>query len=278
MIKELEEKGIGRPSTYAAILSNIQEKMYVKKEQGKFYPTRLGEIVNDLLVENFPDIFNVAFTAQMEEELDEVEEGKRSYKTALTDFYTPFQKTLKNAKKNMKDVKRQEVATDLSCEKCGSPMVIKWGRRGEFLACTNYPECKTTREFERKEDGAITLAKREVTGEFCATCGSQMIIKTGRFGKFLACSRYPDCKSTRALSLGINCPQCAGKIVERRTKKGRVFFGCSGYPNCKFATWDRPLKEKCPQCDAPFLLVKQSKKSGDKITCPKKCGYEKSGS
>ncbi|MBI1908969.1 MAG: type I DNA topoisomerase [Deltaproteobacteria bacterium] len=273
LIKELEIKGIGRPSTYAAILSNIQDKEYVKKEQGRFYPTDLGFIVNDLLIDNFPDILSVEFTAKMEEELDEVEEGRRSYLQAITDFYGPFSKTLISAKENMKNVKRQEIATELVCDKCGNPMVIKWGRRGEFIACTNYPACKNTREFERKDDGKIKLSKLEVTGEFCGTCGSQMVIKSGRFGKFLACSKYPECKTSRAISLGITCPLCNGKIAERRTKKGRVFYGCTSYPKCTYATWDRPLKEACPQCGATFLLLKSSKKSGDKISCPKECGF-----
>ncbi|MDO8461824.1 MAG: type I DNA topoisomerase [Deltaproteobacteria bacterium] len=276
LVKELEEKGIGRPSTYAAILSNIQDKEYAKKELGRFSPTDLGGITNDLLVGSFPDILSVEFTAKMEEELDDVEEGRRSYKDVLGDFYTPFSKTLVHAKEHMKDIKRQEIKTDLSCEKCKSPMVIKWGRRGEFIACSNYPECKNTREFTRHEGGEIKLTKLEVTGEFCGTCASQMVIKSGRFGKFLACSKYPECKTSRSISLGINCPKCeGGKVAERRTKKGRTFYGCTSYPNCKFATWDKPVKEKCPQCDSTFLLLKVSKKDGNRTLCPKECGYEK---
>lgn len=275
LIKELEEKGIGRPSTYAAIVSTILDKEYVKKEVGRLYPTQLGFIVNDLLVENFPEILNVTFTAQMEEELDDVEEGKRTYVQTLQDFYKPFSKTLKKAEKEMKNIKRMEVKTDLTCEKCGNPMVIKWGRRGEFIACTNYPECKNTREFHRDGEGEIQLAKREVTGEFCANCGGQMIIKSGRFGKFLACSNYPTCKTTRSISIGINCPECGGQVVERRTKKGRVFFGCSSYPKCRFASWDKPVSEPCPQCQSPYLIMKV-KKTGDEVRCPKKeCDYVK---
>ncbi|MBI2083666.1 MAG: type I DNA topoisomerase [Deltaproteobacteria bacterium] len=276
LIKELEEKGIGRPSTYAAILSTIVDKQYVKKERNVFCPTQLGGIVNDLLVESFPEILNVQFTAQMEEELDEVEEGRRTYVETLNDFYKPFEKTLARAKIHMKDIKRQEIKTDLSCEKCGSPMMIKWGRRGEFIACSNYPECRYTREFERNDSGDITLLKLEVTGEFCSTCGGQMIIKSGKFGKFLACSNYPTCKTTRALSIGINCPDCSGKLVERKTKRGLSFYGCMQYPKCKFATWDRPINEPCPTCGSAFLVVKR-KKSGDEIRCPKKgCDYTKS--
>lgn len=278
MIKELEEKGIGRPSTYASILSNIVDKEYVNKIEKTYRPADLGFIVNDVLVESFPDIFNVEFTAQMETELDDVEEGNKTYLQVLRDFYKPFSATLERAKIHMKNIKRQEIATDLSCEKCRSPMVIKWGRRGEFLACTNYPECKYTREFERGEDGSIRLVKLEATGEFCATCGSQMVIKSGRFGKFLACSRYPECKTTRAVSMGILCPSCeGGKLAERRTKKGRNFFGCTNYPKCKFASWDKPVKETCPQCGSPCLVMK-STKSESTIRCPREtCDYVRQG-
>ena len=277
LIKELEEKGIGRPSTYASILSNIVDKEYVRKDQRVYLPTDLGFIVNDVLIESFPNIFNVEFTAKMESELDEVEEGKQTYVKLLKEFYKPFEETLEKAKTEMRNVKREEIKTDLVCEKCQSPMVIKWGRRGEFLACTNYPECKYTREFERQEDGSLKLVKLEVTGELCSTCGSQMVIKSGRFGKFLACSKYPECKTTRAISTGVMCPLCGGAIAQRRTKKGRIFFGCTKYPNCKFATWDEPIKEKCPQCESPSLVVKTTK-SVTTVRCPKEeCGYTREG-
>jgi DNA topoisomerase-1 len=147
------------------------------------------------------------------------------------------------------------------------------GRRGEFLACTNYPECKYTREFERQEDGSLKLMKLEVTGELCSTCGSQMVIKSGRFGKFLACTKYPECKTTRAISTGITCPTCGGALSERRTKKGRIFYGCSQYPKCTFATWDKPLKEACPQCGSP-TLVSKSTKAATTVKCPREnCDY-----
>jgi len=275
LIRELEEKGIGRPSTYASIVSTILSKDYVRKDENRFHPTQLGTIVNQLLVDCFPEILSVQFTAKMEDELDEVEEGRRNYIEALRDFYGPFAETLHQAKGRMKNIKAQEIATDLSCEKCGNPMVIKWGRRGEFLACKNYPACKNTREFRRETTGEIRPEKREVTGEFCGECGSQMIIKSGRFGKFLACSSYPSCKATRSMSIGINCPQCGGKIVERRTRKGRSFFGCSKYPKCHFASWDRPLAEACPQCGSPFVVLKV-RKTGDQVACPaKECEFSR---
>lgn len=276
LIKELEENGIGRPSTYAAILTNLVDKEYVQKDQRVYKPTDLGFIVSDVLVESFPNIFNVEFTAQMENELDEVEEGSKTYQETLHDFYGPFSETLERAKTTMKNIKRQEIPTDIICEKCGSPTVIKWGRRGEFLACTKYPDCKFTSEFTKDESGKITLQKVEATGETCDKCGSDMIFKTGRFGKFLACSKYPECKSTKTVTTGVRCPECAdGMLVERKSKAGRNFFGCNKYPNCKFATWETPLKETCPQCQGETLLMK-STKAETKIRCPKeKCGYER---
>lgn len=276
LVKELEEQGIGRPSTYAAIMSNILDKEYVKKEQGKFYPAHLGEVVNDLLVQNFPEILDVKFTALMEEELDDVEEGKRGWVSALKDFYAPFSKTLKRAEAQMKDLKKQAIETDVKCEKCGKPMVIKWGRHGEFLACSGYPECKSTREFSRGESGEITAKKAETTDEVCEKCGAPMLIKRGRFGKFLACSRYPECKTTKAIGIGIKCPKCGGDVVARKSKRGKLFYGCSKYPNCDFVSWDKPINEKCPKCGSDFLVEKYSKDAGVSVVCPnKECGFKK---
>ncbi len=279
LIKELEEKGIGRPSTYASILSNLVDKEYVRKEQKIYLPTELGGIISEILIASFPGIFNVEFTAKMESELDEVEEGRQGRVEVIKNFYKTFSESLEHAKIHMKDMKRQETPTDLICEKCNSPTVIKWGRRGEFLACTNYPECKYTREFKRDEDGKIQIMKYEVTGELCGTCGSQMVIKSGRFGKFLACSKYPECKSTRAISSGMLCPTCGGALVQRKTKKGRLFFGCRQYPTCKFATWDKPLKEVCPKCASPTLILKSSKKEPTTVRCPREtCDYSRTES
>lgn len=276
LVKELEELGIGRPSTYASIMGVIQEKEYVKKIETKFHPTDLGGIVNGLLVGSFPNIIDVGFTAQMEGKLDDIEEGTRTWVSVLNDFYTPFKITLEQAKIEMKDIKRQEIATDYKCEKCGSPMVIKWGRNGEFLACSAYPECKSTKEFRRDDEGVIQLVAAETTDEICVKCGAPMLVKRGRFGKFLACSKYPDCKTTKAISIGVKCPECAGDVVQKQSGRGKVFFGCSSYPKCKFATWDRPVNEACPDCKSPYLLEKYSKKDGVKVKCPNKdCGYER---
>lgn len=270
LVKELEEKGIGRPSTYAVILSTIQERDYVKKVDGKFHPTELGLLVNDLLVENFPDLLDLQFTARMEEELDRIEEGRLRWLHVLRDFYGSFQTDLEKAQKGMKDVKAKGIptATDIFCEKCGKKMVIKWGRNGKFLACSGFPACKNTMPLKDEEGGPVT----QVSEEKCERCGSPMVVKTSRYGKFLACSRYPECKTTKPLSTGVRCPEkgCIGTIIERRTKRGKIFYSCSQYPRCKFAVWDRPVSRKCPQCGTAFLVERK-----EKILCIKKgCGYK----
>jgi DNA topoisomerase-1 len=282
LVKELEEKGIGRPSTYANILSTIQDRGYVEKKEGRFYPTTLGTKVNDLLVESFPDILNVMFTAEMEEGLDSIEEGQRDWVRLLHDFYSPFKIDLEKAVVHMRDLKREETPTEFKCEKCGSPMVIKWGRNGEFLACSGYPDCKNTKEFRHKEDGTIEIAPEPTTDEKCETCGAPMLVKRGRFGEFLACSRYPECKTTRPISLGVNCPKpgCGGFLTEKRSRRGKVFFGCSNYAKtqCDFVSWDRPVPQRCPQCDAPFLVKRENRRGGGKMRCISQgCGFSDSG-
>ena len=279
LVKELEEKGIGRPSTYASILSTIQDRGYVEKREGRFFPTILGKRVNELLVAAFPDIFDVAFTAGMEEDLDKVEDGLVDWVKLLERFYGPFQKDLEQAQTTMRDLKREEIPTDHKCEKCGSTMVIKWGRNGEFLACSGYPECKNTKEFTRKEDGTIEIVvpKTIIVDEKCETCGSAMVVKRGRFGEFLACSRYPECKTTKPISLGVTCPKpgCGGFLSEKRSKRGKVFYGCSNYAktSCDYVLWDRPVPEACPQCGAPFTVKKETRK-GQKLRCVKEgCGW-----
>ena len=280
LIKELDEKGIGRPSTYAAIISNILDREYVLQNEGRsLAPTDLGFLVTDLLVESFPDILNVEFTAGMEDELDKIEEGKEKWTKAMKRFYTPFSRDLKKAEKEMRDVKRQEVPTDIDCDKCGAKMVIKWGRNGEFLACPQYPECKNTKNFRRGENGEIEIAPEEEVNESCGECGRPMLLRWGKFGKFLGCSGYPECKNIQPLEkpvdLGIKCPECKeGNIKERKSRWGKVFYGCDKYPECKFATWDKPLPTPCPDCDSPILVEKVTKRAGRTHRCYKKeCGY-----
>jgi DNA topoisomerase-1 len=277
LVKELEERGIGRPSTYAAILSTIQDKKYVEKLEGRFRPTELGRVCNDLLVKHFPQEMDAAFTANLEEKLDQISEGGASWKAVLHDFYEPFKATLERAETEMRDVKREEIKTDVPCEKCGNMMVIKWGKMGQFLACSNYPECKNTKDFKKEEDGRIVVVEEETTDEKCEKCGKPMVIKRGRFGRFLACSGYPECKSSKPISIGVACPDCKqGYLTERRSGRGKIFFGCNRYPDCKFAAWDRPLPETCPQCASPYLLQKYSKRDGPYVVCPnKECGYRR---
>lgn len=243
IVKELEENGIGRPSTYAAIISTIVDREYVEKEGKTLKPTELGFLVTDLLVGSFPDLLDVEFTAGLEGELDKVEDGSVDWVKMMKSFYGPFKRCLDTAKETMKNVKTEEVATDLKCDKCGSGMVIKWGRNGKFLACSGYPECKNTSDFKTNDDGTIEVVEKveEYVGE-CEKCGKPMVAKSGRFGRFLACTGYPECKSTKPYTTGVKCGEegCKGELVERRTKKGRTFFSCSKYPKCKFATWTLP--------------------------------------
>ena len=280
LIKELDENGIGRPSTYAAIISNILDREYVSQNESRqLLPTDLGFLVTDLLVESFPDILNVEFTAGMEDQLDKIEEGKEKWTKAMKRFYTPFSRDLKKAEKEMRDVKRQEVPTDIDCDKCGAKMVIKWGRNGEFLACPQYPECKNTKNFKRSETGEVGIAPEEEVNEACGDCGRPMLLRWGKFGKFLGCSGYPECKNIQPLEkpvdLGIKCPECKeGNIKERKSRWGKVFYGCDKYPECKFASWDKPMPTPCPKCDSPILVEKVTKRAGRTHRCYKKeCGY-----
>lgn len=275
LVKTLEEKGIGRPSTYASIISTIQERDYVNKVENKFRPTELGVLVNTMVVTSFPVVMDVAFTARMEEELDKIEEGQMAWADVVRDFYKPFSESLEKARADMKDFKAEQVPTDINCEKCGKPMIIKWGRNGQFLACSGYPDCKSTRPFVRTENGGVAAALEETTDEICPKCGSSMVVKRGRFGKFLACSKYPDCKYTQGMSTGVLCPVDGGKLVERRSRFGKSFYSCANYPDCKFAIWNKPVPRPCPQCQAPFLVEKYSKKTGLSVACMKKeCGYK----
>src|SRR5258706_2731952 len=236
LIKELDEKGIGRPSTYAAIISNILDREYVSQNESRqLVPTDLGFLVTGLLVESFPDILNVEFTAGMEDQLDKIEDGKEKWTKTMKRFYTPFERDLKKAAKEMRDVKRQEVPTDIDCEKCGNKMVIKWGRNGEFLACPQYPECKSTKNFKRSDTGEIEIAVEEVVDEACEKCGRPMLLRFGKFGKFLGCSGYPECKNIQPLQkpvdLGVKCPECKeGNLKERKSGWGKMFYGWDRYP------------------------------------------------
>ncbi len=267
LVKELDQLGIGRPSTYATILSTLVNRKYTEKIERKLIPTELGRTVNKLLVAKFPDIFNVKFTAQMENELDQIEDGEKNLKSVLTDFYDPFQAAVKKLDEEKSEVRASlQKQTDEKCPDCDGGLVEKWGRNGKFIACSNYPECKYTRNLNEVENK---------TDEKCEICGSEMIIKVGRFGRFLACSSYPKCKNTKPLTLNIKCPKqdCSGSIAEKKSKRGKIFYGCSNYPKCDFATWYKPIKKVCDQCANPYMEERQTKAKGDFIRCPE-CKYE----
>lgn len=264
LVKELEEQGIGRPSTYASIMSTIVDRGYVEKREARFFPTELGILVNGLLVDSFPQIVSVDFTAKMENDLDKVEEGNVDWRKLLGGFYQPFKIDLERAKTEMRDVKREEIPTDFICEKCSKPMVIKWGRNGSFLACQGYPECRNTKEVVKNLDGTYEIIPEQTTDEVCETCGAPMTIKRGRFGSFLACTKYPDCKTTKPISLGVKCPRpgCGGFLAEKRSRRGKPFFGCSNWAKkgCDFVAWDRPVPQPCPVCNAKFVVKKENKR------------------
>jgi DNA topoisomerase I len=287
LVKALEENGIGRPSTYAAILSTIRDKGYVDLVKGVFRPSELGLIVSDLLVESFPEVLSVDFTARMETDLDRVESAEADAQQILSRFYETFEKSLDSASKNMLSIKGVGVPTNLDCPACHKKLHIRVGKNGPFLACSGYPECSYSRDYERDEKGGIhpvEPAQEAAEGEVCEKCGRPMQVKHGKFGDFLACSGYPECKNTRSLAssssakpIGMPCPEkgCSGELVERTSKRGKVFYGCSNFPQCNFATWDRPVEKPCPKCGAAFMVEKQTKKDGKIYACQNKdCGYK----
>jgi DNA topoisomerase-1 len=324
LVKALEENGIGRPSTYASIISVIQARDYVNKIEGRFKPTKLGRMLVDrLLSPAFDDILDVEYTRNLEEDLDKIEEGSSSYTATLTSFYKKFAKDLKRAGKEMINLKEGvEPEPTVACDKCGKPMVIKAGKFGLFLACSSYPECENTRELETPEPGAegdsieeacencgkpmamkrgrfgmflactgypeckttrkiittkegMTAAKPDqLLDEKCPRCESQLVLKQGRFGEFTACSNYPACKYVKQKSTGLVCPKDGGDVVERKSRRGKVFFGCANYPDCDFVLWNRPILEPCPQCGEKFLVEKITKRHGRQLMCHREdCDY-----
>ena len=329
LVKELEENGIGRPSTYASIIGVLQDREYVNKIEGRFKPSALGLMILDLLAKSFDDIIDVEYTRSLEEDLDKIEQGKTDYVRTLTGFYKKFKKDLARAGKEMIDLKKgieigencdkcgmpmlkrvgkfgpfiacsgypectntREVETQEPepeggeeeiepCENCGKPMAVKRGRFGPFLACSGYPECKTTRKLIANKQGGLTAAKRDqVLDELCPRCSANLVVKQGRFGEFTACTKYPECKYVKHKSVGVVCPKDGdkgGEVVERKSKRGKLFFGCSNYPDCDFVLWNRPIVETCPKCAAPYLVEKMTKKHGRQILCNnEECDYARS--
>ena len=329
LVKELEENGIGRPSTYASIIGVLQDRDYVNKLEGKFKPSPLGRMISDLLAKSFDDIIDVEYTRSLEEDLDKIEQGKTDYVRTLGAFYKKFKKDLARAGKEMIDLKKgidigeacdkcgspmlkrvgkfgpfiacsgypdctntrevegaepepetgeEEIEP---CENCGKPMAVKRGRFGQFLACTGYPECKTTRKLIATKQGGLRAAKPDqILEEMCPRCGSNLVLKQGRFGEFTACTKYPECKYVKHKTTGLKCPKDAekgGEVVERKSRRGKVFFGCSNYPDCDFVLWNRPVLEKCPKCDASYLVEKTTKKLGRQLLCNnEECDYSRS--
>ena len=323
LVKALEEKGIGRPSTYQDILRKI-EREYVEKKERKLVPTEIGTVVTEQLVNHFEDLFDYDYTARLEQELDNIEKGERDWLDALRVFYQDFSRELADASEGMKNLKREEKPAGFDCEKCGSPMVVKWGRFGRFVACSNYPECKNTREVPGEETDSDTALDEQA----CDKCGKSMVKKRGRFGEFLACSGYPECKNTRRIvqvgdhvqvkadkELDENCPRCGkhliekqgrfgefvacsgypecryirrettevtcskcgnGEMIQRKSKRGRIFYSCDQYPKCKNLLWQKPVPESCPQCEKPFLLERETKREGlIRVCSEKECDYKR---
>ncbi|MCF7820436.1 MAG: type I DNA topoisomerase [Candidatus Pacebacteria bacterium] len=279
LVKEMEKYGIGRPSTYSPTISTIIARNYVNRDESKrLFPTDIAFVVTDLLINHFPKIVNYQFTADMETSLDKISAGEKEWPQVIASFYTDF---IENLEKKYEEIQKEEIMpekeSDETCDKCGSKMLIKTGRYGKFLACSNFPDCKNTMPLEKKsekEQAEIDELQKEHAGETCDKCGADMVIKTGRYGKFLGCSNYPKCKSIKNIKdkndpqADITCPLCQkGNIVKKFSRRG-AFYGCSNYPECKNAYWGKPLEEKCPQCGS--LLV-ESKKG---VTCSDKgCGY-----
>jgi DNA topoisomerase-1 len=328
LVKGLEENGIGRPSTYASIISVIQAREYVNKIEGRFKPTVLGRILVDrLLSPAFDDILEVSYTRELEEDLDKIEEGTENYESTLKSFYKKFKKDLESAKKLMPNFKEGvppepavecdkcgkpmvikagkfglflacsgypdcentreletpeagaegDSALEEECENCGKPMALKRGRFGQFLACTGYPDCKTTRKIIATKQGMTAAKPDQILDEKCPKCESNLVIKQGRFGEFTACTNYPNCKYVKQKSTGVLCPKDSGDIVERKSRRGKVFFGCANYPDCDFTLWNRPIPEQCPDCKAPFLVEKVTKKHGRQLICNnEECSYVRS--
>lgn len=285
LVKALEENGIGRPSTYASILSTLTDREYVAKVEARFRPSPLGRLVNKLLQSGFADVLNERYTALLEEELDKIEEGAMPWKQAVREFDEKFDRDLATAGEAMPNVKRDGLPTTESCPKCGSPLVVRFGRYGAFVGCSNYraePPCDYTRDLEPKPEAADGAPAEEIAP--CEKCGKPMALRRSRFGVFLGCTGYPECKNIRKTGpkaqppkeTGVGCPQCGeGSLLEKKSRRGKVFYSCSRYPACDFALWDRPVPQPCPRCSAPHLVEKSSKRKGTRLVCTREgCGYE----
>ena len=275
IVRDLEEKGIGRPSTYASIISNIQDRGYVNKTENRFHPTELGTVVCQMLIESFPDIMNINFTANIEELLDKIEDGSISWKKVLKDFWNDFEKTLEKAKEEMKNLKKQLILTKIKCQKCSDgTYAIKWGKNGQFLACSQYPACNSTHDFKQGVDGQIHLLPKNWFNDLCPTCNKRLEIKTGRYGRFVRCEDFPHCETTLPYTLPITCPKCKkGKFAEKKSRYGKFFYGCSHYPKCENALWSKPFDFACKSCGHSIMIERMTKREGRQLQCPE-CKYK----
>jgi len=271
IVKDMEEKGIGRPSTYASIISNIQDRGYVEKVENRFMPTELGMVVCKMLVESFPKVMDVTFTAKIEEQLDKIEEGDIGWKKVLKSFWADFEVTLERAKEEMKNLKKQQIPTGISCTKCEEgEYLIKWGRNGQFLACSVYPDCNSTHDFKKDLEGTIHILPKEYFHDDCPTCGKHLEVKTGKYGRFVRCEDYPQCDTTLPYTLKVHCPECkVGKFAEKKSRYGKFFYGCSSYPDCNNAMWAPPIEHDCPGCGYPIMIERETKRDGKHLQCPK---------
>jgi len=267
LVKKLEQEGIGRPSTYAPIISTIMQRKYVTLQKKKFFPTELGETVETFLIDKFEDFFNVKFTADMENKLDNIENGELNWVEILEKYYENFINHLDKIDIS-KEKKKYEQKTDIMCDKCGSPMIIKYGKYGKFLACSAFPKCKNVKSLDENEK-----IVEEETDEKCPKCGGRILLKNGKFGKFYACENYPKCKFTKPFTIGIKCPQCGGELIERKGKQNKTYYTCSNYPTCKFITNKKPVALKCPDCGAESMFEKPSRRKVKTLVC-EKCGKE----
>ena len=292
LVKALEENGIGRPSTYAAIISTIQNRDYVEKKQGRFHPSDLGMVVTAMLVSSFSEVMDIKYTARMEDQLDSVEAGDQTWQGLLKEFYKGFEERLNVATQQMPDIKREGIKTDIPCELCKSETVIKSGKYGQFLSCSDYPNCKFAKPIRDidSETTQMPLLKAmigvkedapESAGKPCPQCkDGELVQKRGKYGEFIACSNYPECRYIHRESTGVPCPKkdCKGDIIERKSKRGKVFYGCSEFPNCDFVLWEKPINKACPSCAKPFMLEKQTKRLHQYYCADKSCGYREDAS
>jgi DNA topoisomerase-1 len=273
LVRALEEFGIGRPSTYASIISTLQDREYVRLEKKRFFPTDVGRVVNRFLTEYFTRYVDYDFTARLEDELDAVSRGEEEWVPLLEQFWRPFKDKVDHTHSTVKRSDVTHEALDEACPKCGAPLSIRLGRHGRFVGCTNYPQCDYTRNLETP--GQDPDEPQLVEGRHCPKCGAALVLKQGRFGRFLGCSAYPDCSHIEPLErpedTGVTCPVChQGTLMKRKSRKGKVFYSCSTYPACDYAIWNPPLPGPCPNCSWPILTLRTNRSKRQERSCPQK--------